>query len=75
MEFMQKVKVGIAAVIAIIALIIIFQNSEPMTAKLLFVTIQMPTFALLLINLGIGFGLGLLTSALLRRRKAKEAQV
>jgi len=72
MEFMQKVRVGIGAVVAIIVLIVIFQNSETMKAKILFVTLEMPTFALLLITLAIGFGLGWLGSALWRRRKAKE---
>jgi uncharacterized integral membrane protein len=45
-------------VIAIVLIIIIFQNVEPVITQLLFVSIKMPRAALLVITLAIGFFLG-----------------
>lgn len=75
MEFMQKVKVGIVAVVSILMLIFIFQNTVQVEGMILFIPFSLPLFALLLTSLGVGFGLGWLSSAMLRRKKAKEAQL
>lgn len=76
METMQKVKLAIAVIIAIVVLIVVFQNTHQAELKILFLEpIKMPSFLLLLMCLAIGFGLGWLTSAIIRRRKAKTAAV
>lgn len=74
METMQKVKLAIAAAISIVVLIVVFQNTHTAELKILFLEpIKMPSFLLLLMCLAVGFGLGWLTSAILRRRKANAA--
>ncbi len=75
MEFMQKVKLGIAAVVTIIVLIVVFQNTEPVMAKILFMQIAMPLFAFLLLTLAFGFGMGWLGCMIVRRKKARETEV
>jgi lipopolysaccharide assembly protein A len=63
----SKVQLVIAAVLATMAVIILFQNVEPVPVKLLFVTVTMPRAALLAVTLLAGFTLGVLFS--LRGRK------
>jgi uncharacterized integral membrane protein len=75
MEFMTKVKLGIAAAIGVVVLIVVFQNWEKVLVKFLFVDITMPLVVTLLITLAIGFGLGWLTSTIVRIRKAKKQGV
>ncbi len=75
METMQKVKLALAVVVAIVVLIVVFQNTHQAELKILFLEpIKMPSFLLLLMCLAIGFGLGWLSSALWRRKRAKAAQ-
>lgn len=73
MEFMTKVKIGAAAVVAIVAIILFFQNSEPATFKFLwFGPWEMSNSIMLFLTMLAGIILGLLASALLRWRKAKD---
>ena len=54
-------------VIAVLILIVILQNMESVSTKILFVTITMPRAALLFIALAIGFIAGLVVAATTRR--------
>jgi uncharacterized integral membrane protein len=48
------------AVLAILILIVIFQNTEPQTTSILFVEVTMPRVVLLFITLVVGVVLGVL---------------
>lgn len=56
----SKVQLVIAAVLATITVIVLFQNVEPVPVRLLFVTVTMPRAALLVMTLLVGFVLGVL---------------
>ncbi len=59
---MSKFRLICAAVLALIALIIVLQNTEPVETRLLFVTLTMPRAVLLMGTTIIGFILGVLWS-------------
>ncbi len=75
----SKIKIGILAVLVVIALIVVFQNWSEIEVKLLFVTVAMPQAVFFLGTLGLGFVIGLTTSAIwkmqsLRSKSKKKAQ-
>lgn len=72
MEFMTKVKVFVFGVVALLAIIIFFQNTESVNTQILFAKIEMPRAMMLLFTLLLGFVMGMVASAFLRRRKTKE---
>ena len=59
---MNIVKVVAIAVIALVAGIVLWQNTQAVETKLLFVTLTMPNAALLFGGLVIGFAIGVLTA-------------
>jgi uncharacterized integral membrane protein len=67
---MDKTKLIIALLIAIITVIVVLQNTEAVQTRLLFVTVTMPRVLMLFLMLAIGFILGIIT-ALSRTRKGK----
>ncbi|MCJ8500901.1 LapA family protein [Desulfatitalea alkaliphila] len=70
---MTKVKLVIALVVVVLMTIVIYQNLEPMEARLLFTTIAMPRAALLGITLLIGIAAGVaLTLVISARRRRSE---
>ena len=69
---MNRVKIVIAVILAVLALIVIAQNSASVDTRLLFMTVTMPRAVLLLVTLVIGFVLGLLF-ALVVSKKSKPA--
>lgn len=71
MEFMTKVKIAIFSTIALLAIIVFFQNNETVDTKILFMTITMPRSMMLIFTLLLGVVLGIVASVFLRRRKAK----
>jgi uncharacterized integral membrane protein len=62
----QKLKIAGMAIVALLVLIIVLQNTEAVQTDLLFLSITMPRAVLLFGTLVIGFVLGILAS--LRRR-------
>ena len=62
MKASKQVKIFFIAVLAILAIVIVFQNRVPTTTTLLFATVEMPLAILLIVTLGIGFVAGLITS-------------
>ncbi|MBS3765789.1 hypothetical protein KGY71_04635 [Candidatus Bipolaricaulota bacterium] len=56
---MKNVKLGFAALVAVVLIIIIFQNLEPVSTRLLFATVKMPRAALLFLTAAAGFSIGL----------------
>lgn len=59
---MQRFKIIVVAVLTIVLLIVVAQNTEPVETRLLFATVTMPRAALLVITGMIGFAIGLLTA-------------
>lgn len=67
-----RIKIVLGALLGILVLIIMFQNTETVVTHLLFWQVHMPRFVLLGGMLVLGFVLGLVTMTLRRRRRAKE---
>jgi len=59
---LNKVKVVAIAVISLLVLIIVLQNTQAVETNLLFLTLTMPNAALLFGTLIIGFAIGVLTA-------------
>ena len=62
MTIIAKSKLIAVAVLAIVVLIVVLQNTEAVETRILFLTLTMPRAALLFGTLIVGFVLGLLTS-------------
>ena len=65
---MRQLKLGTAIVLLLAVLIVIVQNWSPVKANLLVWAVEPPLSVLLIGTLLAGYGLGLLTTALLRVR-------
>ena len=59
---MKKLKIVGVAVLALIVVVVVLQNTQPVDTKLLFLTVTMPNAALLFGTLVIGFAIGVLTA-------------
>ena len=66
---MRRTKLIIAAIIAILLVVIIFQNLETVSTRLLFARVEMPQAALLFLTAAAGFVLGLLGRVTVFKRK------
>ncbi len=66
---MKNVKFGFTALIAVVLIVIIFQNLEPVSTRLLFATVKMPRAALLFLTAAAGFALGLFARFTFFKRK------
>ncbi len=64
----NRIKIAVAAVVAILAIIVIFQNTEVVETRLLFVTVDMPRALLLIVTLLLGVLLGLMAAIRIRRK-------
>ena len=60
------------AVVGVLILIFVLQNTQDLKFKFLFWDFTWPAWLMLVITLIIGFAIGFLVSALLRRRKKRE---
>ncbi len=68
---MNKTKLITAAVIAVLGIIIIVQNTDPVQTHILFFTVTMPRFILLLITALLGFTVGVLSAFGFKLKKKK----
>ena len=66
--YLRTAKAITIALLAILVLIIVLQNTEQVETKLLFVSVSMPRAALLFGTLVVGFALGALTGGRLLAR-------
>lgn len=64
----QKIRLCILVIIAVLAVIIIFQNTDEVKTQLLFWSFEMPRAALLSVATLIGFAGGVIWVGLRRRR-------
>ncbi len=69
---MVRAKLITALVLVAVAIIVIFQNREPVETKFLFVAVTMPRAALLGTTMLIGIAVGILVSLGLTSRKVKK---
>ena len=72
-DFLSKTRVILAAVVGLLIVIIVLQNTEVVETKILFTTISMPRAALLFGTLVIGFALGVLTAGRIAARRKVSA--
>lgn len=65
---MERFKIISIGILALLGVIIILQNTEPVETKLLFLSITLPRAILLMGTTLIGFALGVLVSFYFQRR-------
>ena len=70
---MVKLKLSAALAMIVIVLIVVFQNTELVETKLLFVTVTMPRAALLAITMLIGVAAGILVALGLSKKFPKKS--
>lgn len=71
---MSQIKLVAALILAVVAIVLIVQNTEPVETRILFATVVMPRAVLLLITTLVGFAAGILTALFWWRRSgAKDA--
>lgn len=71
----QKIKYTVGVLLVLFVVVVTFQNTEQVEAKLLWTTISLPMAFLLFGTLAIGIVLGILTTGIwLARRKKKLAK-
>ena len=70
---MSRWKLAAVAIVAILAIIVVAQNTQAVETRLLFVTVIMPRAVLLLITLLFGFVLGVLAAGRITRKPAPKA--
>ncbi len=68
---MAKLKIGGAAVLVVVALVWALQNRSPVTRRFLFISVDMPQAALLVLTLLGGVGIGLLIAFGMRSRSGE----
>jgi uncharacterized integral membrane protein len=71
---MNKFVIVVMAVIGLLALIVVLQNTEAVNTKILFLTVTMPGAALLFGTLLIGFVLGVGAAAWLVRKPRERGR-
>ena len=69
---MVRAKLIIALILIAVIIVVVFQNTQPVETKFLFVTMTMPRAALLGITLLIGIAVGMLVALGLSGRKSKK---
>jgi uncharacterized integral membrane protein len=72
MPLKTKVKIAAGVVLAVLVLIIMFQNTDPVRTMLLFWPVELPLIVLLLLMLAVGFVLGLVSATVRNKRRTKE---
>ena len=69
---MARVKLIAALFLVTLMIVVVFQNTQPVETKFLFVTITMPRAALIGITMLIGIATGILMALGLSARKPKK---
>ena len=67
-----KLKIIAVLVLAVLAIVLVIQNTQAVVTRLLFVTVSMPLAALLALTLLIGFAAGLLVALKLGKGRARR---
>ncbi len=70
---MAKAKLIIVLILVILAIIVVFQNTDQVETKLVFATVIMPRALLLFLTTLVGFAVGVLVAlSLSKKRKAPK---
>jgi putative membrane protein len=69
---MVRAKLITALVLVAVVIVVVFQNTQPVETKLLFVTMTMPRATLLAITLLIGIAVGILVAFGLSGKKTNK---
>ena len=69
---MQKFKLITLLVLAVLAIVLVLQNTQAVDTRLFFVTVTMPRAALLMLTLLMGFACGLLTAIAFRQKRTNK---
>ena len=69
---MTRVKLIVVLILAAVAAVIAFQNTEVVETKMLFATVIMPRAFLLFITVGLGFVMGLLVSIMVTKKRESK---
>ncbi|MGY6552950.1 MAG: lipopolysaccharide assembly protein LapA domain-containing protein [Wenzhouxiangella sp.] len=69
-----QIKLVVAIVLIVLALIIVLQNTAPVETRILFMTLEMPRAALLSLTLLIGMLVGSLVTLVVIRRERNKKQ-
>ena len=70
---MHRLKMYLAVALFASCMIVVLQNTEQVSTRILFITITMPRAVLLFGTTCIGFTLGILFSFFMRKRKNEDA--
>lgn len=68
---MKTLRLVVTAALAVLVVIVVFQNTEAVETRLLFATVTMPRAVLLLTTALLGFAMGILTSLVWMRKRDK----
>jgi lipopolysaccharide assembly protein A len=71
-EKKTKYKLIVAVILALLAMIVILQNTIDITTRILFFTVTMPLWILLLGTILVGFALGVIITLLAGREKRRK---
>lgn len=69
---MKKFKQILTLVLSVIALIIVFQNTESIETRLLFFKVTIPRTLLLIINLALGFIAGIIVCLTFSKKRSER---
>lgn len=69
---MSKLKISAALFLIVLVLIVVFQNTQPVETKCLFITFTMPRAALLAITMLVGVAVGMLLALGVTKKKSKK---
>lgn len=72
MSTKARVKLIIGAILAVLVVIIMFQNTEQVSTRLLFWNLTLPHVVLLLLMFVFGVVLGFVATTMRQKRRAKE---
>ena len=70
---MSRWKIAVVALVAVLAIIVVVQNTQAVETKLLFVTVTMPRAVLLFVTLLVGFVIGVVAAEKITRKRAAKA--
>jgi lipopolysaccharide assembly protein A len=71
-EKKTQYKLIVAVILALLAMIVILQNTIDITTRILFFTVTMPLWILLLGTILVGFALGVIITLLAGREKRRK---
>jgi len=71
---MRKVKLIAIIIVSILAIVILLQNTEPVQARVLFVTVQMSRALLMMLTFVLGFVVGILVPTYFLRKTGDRAK-